>query len=162
MRLLILAAAAVAAVSSPALAQDVRPMAPPPVTAPIYPVDGNENYMVSVAGGTLTRSGDIARITVIGLSSAGMNGTNPIARLDSVDEFNCSTRQSRSTGVAAYRADGSLLESFAENTPWEAINADTPNETMLTYVCGGEPPVPTGAETVDQIAAFYRQWLTEQ
>lgn len=150
-------AAATVAVALPAAAQQV------PNTGPYYPVDGNADQIIIVAGGTRARTGAVGKVTVIGAySDAAQANTGGLARLDMAYEFQCNNRLYRSVQASAYDAQGGFMGGVDDAMEWEETAVDSPNELIRTFACDGTPPTPEGTATLDEMMTFYRGWLAGQ
>jgi hypothetical protein len=149
----LLAGAALAAVALPVAAQD-----PLPNSGPYYIMDLSDENLILAAGGTRVRSGGQASVTVSVLAApdAIQDG---IARLDMAYAFNCSARQFRTPGAAAYDVNGGFMGAIEDDDDWTDVNMTATSATIMAYACDGT--LPEGIEPIEgdinNLAVRYRE-----
>jgi hypothetical protein len=136
----LVAAAAVAAVALPAQAQQA-----PANSGPYFIMDLSEANLTLAAGGTRTRSGAQANVTVSVLMAADAI-QDGIARLDMAYRFDCSGRRFQTVGAAGYGLTGDFLGALDDETGWKAVSAGTTTETIMAYAC--DQTLPEGIEPI--------------
>jgi len=139
--LISLAAVAVAAIALPAQAQQA-----PANSGPYFIMDLSEENLLLAAGGTRSRSGSQAAVTVSVLSAPGAVESG-IARLDMGYQFDCAGRRFRTPDAAAYGLDGSFMGALNEEPEWEAVNMQATSATIMAYACDGT--LPEGIEPIE-------------
>jgi hypothetical protein len=147
------AAAAVAAAAVPAQAQEA-----PANSGPYFIMDLSEANLTLAAGGTRTRSGSQANVTVSVLIAADAV-EDGIARLDMAYQFDCSGRRFRTNAAAGYGLDGGFLGAINDEPTWEAVNMDATTAVIMAYAC--DQTLPEGIEPIqgdiDTLAERYRE-----
>jgi len=133
----------------------------PPVGAPYYIVDAGESALAMASGGSIRKSGNIATITVVmGSHPDQMANAGGIARMDMAYEFNCANSTYRTPVAAAYDADGDLMDTLADDSPWEAVAPDSNNWMFKRIACDGIYPDDVyEGEDLAGVIAIYREWV---
>ena len=136
----------------------------PPVGAPYYIVDAGENALAMASGGSVRKSGNIASITIVmGSHPDQMAAAGGIARMDMAYEFNCANSTYRTPGAAAYDVNGDLMDTLADDSPWEPVAPDSNNWTFKGIACDGTYPADVyEGNDLTGVIAVYRDWVVEQ
>jgi hypothetical protein len=135
----------------------------PPVSAPYYIIDAGENALAIASGGSVRKSGNIARITIVMGSHPDQVAESGIARLDMAYEFNCANSTYRTPGAAAYDVDGGFIGAIDDDEPWEAVAPDSNNATFKALACDGVIPEDSEIDgDLTGVLAVYREWILEQ
>lgn len=149
----LVAAVAVSAAALPAQAQD-----PVANSGPYFIMDLADENLILAAGGTRSRAGSQAKVTISVLSApnAVQDG---IARLDMAYEFDCSGRRFRTPSATAYDLNGGLMGSIADEPSWTDVNMTATSATIMAYAC--DSTLPEGVEPIqgdiNVLAARYRE-----
>lgn len=135
---------------------------PPPVAPPYHLIDVSENNILIVAAGTVSKSRDIAGITVIVGSSPATLAQNNIARLDMGYQFNCRNSTYRTPVAAAYDASGGFMGAIDDDDDWEAVNPTAPSAVIMNLACNNViPPDSEVNGDPNAIIGVYREWISE-
>ncbi len=135
----------------------------PPVSAPYYIIDADTNALAIASGGSVRKTGNIARITIVMGSHPDQVAESGIARLDMAYEFNCANSTYRTPGAAAYDVDGGFMGAIDDDEPWEAVAPDSNNSTFKALACDGVIPEDSEVDgDLTGIIAVYREWVLEQ
>lgn len=156
MRLRLSTAFAVAtlAVALPAAAQQA-----PANSGPHYILVLSDTNLNTAAGGTRTRQGDEAAVTVSFIRKAD-SSQDGIARIDMAFRFRCSQRMVETPVAAAYGLDGGFRGAFETSEGWQPVELNGDNAIAMAYACDGTLPEGTAPLTgdINKVAADYRRW----
>lgn len=135
----------------------------PPVSAPYYIIDASDDALAIASGGSVRKSGNIARITIVMGSHPDQVAESGIARLDMAYEFNCANSTYRTPGAAAYDVDGGFMGAIDDDEPWEAVAPDSNNSAFKALACDGVIPEDSEIDgDLTGVLAVYREWILEQ
>lgn len=134
----------------------------PPVSAPYYIIDADTTALAIASGGSVRKTGNTARITIVMGSHPDQVAESGIARLDMAYEFNCSNSTYRTPGAAAYDVNGGFMGAIDDDEPWEPVARDSNNWTFKGIACDGNIPADSEVDgDLTTILAIYREWVVE-
>jgi len=134
-----------------------------PTTGPYYLMGVTDQAVTFVAGGTVTKSGDHASVTVIAGSSRDKFIATGFGRVDMLYEFNCPRGLMRTPLLMGYSPDDLRMAAHEDPGDWQAITPNTPASRAMAFACEGT--VAPGSElpdTIDAVIQMYQLHLDGQ